>query len=136
MCWWRWLVVPPPPPGFTDGNLYLLPKKDTLLPTDTRPLAVNNCENRIIARVASLVIIPFLKKHLHPEQKGFIPGRLGSHHVEQLSADFYSRAAGFSPGQDSHILSIDSRKDFHSIAVSFLHAVLDTIGLLSWLSVW
>jgi ribonuclease HI len=123
-----------PPPGFNDGNLYLLPKKDTLLPTDTRPLAVNNCENRIIARVASLVIIPSLKLHLHPEQKGFIPGRVGGDHIEQLTDEFYSRAAGLSPGGDSHILSIDSRKAFDSISVAFLHAVLKKIGLPAWLS--
>ena len=120
-----------PPPGFNDGNLFLLPKKETLLPTDTRPLAVNNCDNRIIARVASLSIIPALKEHLHPEQKGFIPGRQGSDHIISLTERFYRQAQGIDP--HNHILSIDSRKAFDSISIPYLHAVIDKIGLPDWL---
>ncbi len=79
------------------------------------------------------MIIPALKRHLHPEQKGFIPGRHGSDHIEQLTSEFYTRALGLTPGVSSHILSIDSRKAFDSISVPFLHAVLDKIGLPPWL---
>ena len=120
-----------PPPGFNDGNLFLIPKKDTLLPTDTRPIAVNNCDNRIIARVASLAITPSLKDYIHPEQKGFIPGRLGSNHIESLTEEFYSQSQATNPG--NFLLSIDSRKAFDSISVPYLHAVIDKIGLPSWL---
>ena len=37
----------PPPDGFNHGLLYLLPKKDTGLLSDTRPLSVTNTDNRV-----------------------------------------------------------------------------------------
>ena len=39
-----------PPADFNNGLLFLIPKKGTLLPTDTRPISVTNADNRIIAR--------------------------------------------------------------------------------------
>ena len=38
-----------PPSDYNSGLLFLIPKKGTLLPTDTRPISVTNADNRIIA---------------------------------------------------------------------------------------
>jgi ribonuclease HI len=123
-----------PPPGFNDGCLFLLPKKgdgSATLPTNTRPLAVNNCDNRIIACVAAYAISPSLSEHLLPNQKGFVPGRQGSEHIEILNKDFYT---ALEEGRQHHILSIDTKKAFDSIFVDYLHAVLRALNLPEWLN--
>ena len=123
-----------PPTGFNDGCLFLLPKMGdgtATLPTNTRPLAVNNCDNRIIASVAAYTISPSLSKHLLPNQKGFVPGRQGSDHIDVLNNDFYS---ALEDGRQHHILSIDTRKAFDSIFVDYLHEVLRALNLPEWLN--
>jgi ribonuclease HI len=123
-----------PPSGFNDGCLFLLPKKGdgtATLPTNTRPLAVNNCDNRIIARVAAYIISPSLSKQLHPNQKGFVPGRQGSEHIHDLNEEFYS---AIEEERNQFILSIDTKKAFDSIHVDYLHAVLRALNLPEWLN--
>ncbi len=52
------------PKGFNDGFLFLLPKKGTNLPDDTRPLSVTNAFNRIIASGVVSSITPALQTFL------------------------------------------------------------------------
>ena len=58
-----------PPDNFNQGLLFLLPKKDTLLPIDTRPITVNNCFNRLVAKLAVVVIIHAVVAGIEQEQK-------------------------------------------------------------------
>ena len=53
-------------------------------------------------------------------------------YIESLSESFYTKSQTDLPR--GNILSIDSRKAFDSISIPFLHAVIDKIGLPSWLS--
>ena len=74
----------PPPCGFNLGHLLLLPKRDTGLVADTRPLGVNNSDNRILARAMVNSILPAVESLAGPEHQAFIPGRLGEKHMRQV----------------------------------------------------
>ena len=64
-----------PPEGFNYGLLFLLPKKDTGLVSDTRPLSVTNTDNRILAAAVARGIMPAVSAYVDPSQKGFLAGK-------------------------------------------------------------
>ena len=64
-----------PPKDFNRGLLLLLPKKDTGLIADTRPLGVNNTDNRILARVTVNMLAPAVEQFIDPEQEAFVPAK-------------------------------------------------------------
>ena len=70
-----------PPKGFNLGLLLLLPKNDSGLIQDTRPLGINNCDNRIVAKVMNCVLHPAIGSLIGPEQQGFILQRLIEKHL-------------------------------------------------------
>ena len=59
----------PPPNNFNNGLLFLLPKKQTGLISDTRPLSVTNTDNRIIAAAVAHKIMPAVLDIVDPAQK-------------------------------------------------------------------
>ena len=66
-----------PPPGFNHGFLFLLPKKDTGLVSDTRPISVTNTDNRLLASTVARAIMPAVTALLDPAQRGFLAGISG-----------------------------------------------------------
>ena len=71
----------PPPKGFDNGLLFLLPKQRTGLAADTRPPSVTNTDNRILDAAVARAVLPAALNVIDPAQKGFLPGRLGSDHI-------------------------------------------------------
>jgi hypothetical protein len=120
----------PPPDGFNDGILFLLPKKGSGLASDTRPISVTNAFNRILAHGVLKCITEALQDFLHPSQKGFIPGRDGADHIRRLNELFYSSVEDMR--EEFFSLFVDTEKAFDSIDHEFLFAVLGKIGLPSW----
>ena len=120
-----------PPDGFNYGLLYLLPKKGTYTPDDTRPLSVTNSDNRILAKILAYVMVPACQTILHPAQKGFIPGRDGSEHIIQLNEAFYGPIE--SGVGNYHCLQIDTRRAFDSVDHGFIIAVLRRAGFPEWI---
>ena len=45
-----------PPAGFNHGFLFLLPKKESGLVSDTRPISVTNTDNRFLSTVARAIM--------------------------------------------------------------------------------
>ena len=70
-----------PPEGFNHGLLYLLPKKDTGLLADTRPLSVTNTDNRILAAVVARGIMPAVDALVEPSQRGFLADKNSTEHI-------------------------------------------------------
>jgi len=120
-----------PPPGYNHALLYLLPKNDSLLPSATRPISVTNCDNRIIAKLITIAITPALQHALLPAQKGFVPGRVGTQHVLDITQSYYS---ALNAQQQHYILFLDTAKAFDSLDHAFILAVLAQIGLPPWLT--
>lgn len=122
-----------PPEGFNHGLLFLIPKKGTLLPSDTRPISVTNADNRIIAKAVVASITPALLDTLHGSQKGFILGRHFEDHIRDLNDHFYEIVEA--DGEDNlFILFMDTAKAFDSIDHEFIHASILRSGLPVWFS--
>ena len=119
-----------PPRGFNYANLFLLPKKLTMLIEHTRPISVTNTDNRIMAKTLVFVMLPHLQAHLNLAQKGSIAGRQGADHVRELADNFYAAAEGQT--NNLHVLFLDTKKAFDSIRHRFIFAALKHIGLPEW----
>ena len=122
-----------PPAGFNRGLLFLLPKKGTLLASDTRPISVTNADNRIIAIAVVNAITPFLDDSLHPSQKGFIKGRSFEDHIRDLNEKLYKAVEG-NVQNNLFILFMDTAKAFDSIDHGFIFESIRRIGLPPWFS--
>jgi ribonuclease HI len=118
-----------PPAGFNEGNLLLIPKKDTGLVSDTRPITISNSVNRILARVVAVRVGRVVDKLLPSSQQGFVYGRHMTNHVLSLNYDFYTSIA---KREDLYVLFLDTRKAFDSIYHDFLYKVLESQGWPTW----
>jgi len=97
---------------------------------DTRPLGVNNTDNRIMARVIVNMIAPAAENFVDSEQEAFVPGRDIERHVRAINERFYS--AKKAKGKRA-ILFLDNIKAFDSIDHLFLLKLLEKIGFPPWL---
>jgi hypothetical protein len=79
----------PPPDDFNAGLLYVLEKKPTNLAEDTRPLVVNNTDNRIISTCIRESITPSVDSILSPDQHGFRAGMSVDSNIEFFNEKFY-----------------------------------------------
>ena len=102
--------------------LFLIPKDDSLLIDNTRPISVTNADNRIITKVLARV--------LHAMQKGFIPGRVGLDHIREINQRYYS---ALDRKHQYYILFLDTRKAFDSIHHDFIHATLRKLRVPQWI---
>ena len=82
--------------GFNSSLLCCLPKKphgtdpesgEYYRGEDTRPLALVNTDNRIIANAARLTWEPYLNMFISQAQQGFLKGRQMLHNVIQIDYD-------------------------------------------------
>ena len=122
-----------PPAGYNYGLLFLIPKKGTLLPKDTRPISVTNADNRIVAKAIVEAIIPAVCAVLQNSQKGFIKGRFFEEHIRALNEKFYEIAESDEAGENLFILFMDTAKAFDSIDHAFIVTALRRTGFPSWL---
>jgi hypothetical protein len=121
----------PPPSGFNNGLLFLLPKKKTGLVSDTRPLSVTNTDNRLIAATVAHSIMPAMLDLVDPSQKGFLNGRQGADHVVDVNRFFYE---GLESGSKRYLFLLDTAKAFDSVDHDWVRAVIDKVGFPPWFS--
>ena len=116
-------------PGFNHAILLLLPKDDTNLPDHQRPLAINNTDNRILANVFLLCILPAVQILIDPDQKMFLPHRQMTDHIRLFNHLFYT---ALFDDLDFFILFCDNIKAFDSMHHDFIHAALKKQGFPLW----
>jgi ribonuclease HI len=115
------------PDSFNEGHLYLLPKVPTDRIEDTRPLVVNNTDNRIISTVLNNSITPAINTVVSPFQTGFRKGLLSS--VEDNIAFFNEKFyLARDEGSVYDILFIDFKKAFDSVAHEAVFKILEEVG--------
>lgn len=107
----------------------LLPKKATLLVNDTRPICVNNTDNRIIAKTLVLCICDAAQSLIGDYQKMFLPGRQMLDHLLSLNEEFYG---DWRSQKQRYVLFTDNRKAFDSIHHSFIFSVLRKLCFPPW----
>ena len=119
-----------PPKNYNLGKLFLIPKTASPWARAMRPISVTNADNRLVAKAFARAIGPALNAILHPAQKGFIPGRLGTEHIHDLNKRFYG---ALEKGDPYHLLFVDVKKAFDSIDHSFILHTIERAGLPNWL---
>jgi len=126
------------PPNMHDFNLSLLcclPKKATghdpaageyFSGENTRPLALVNVDNRIMASAARLTWEPILSKYVSLKQQGFIKGRQMLGNV--IDIDFHSMRVSLTK-ESGAVIFFDFKAAFPSVSHKFLRESLSSIGL-------
>jgi hypothetical protein len=117
------------PDDYNKARLFLIPKTDSLLVQDTRPISVTDAANRIVASCLALAVTPALQAFIEANQKGFVPGRVGTQHVHGLINEFY---ASLSRKQQLYLLSLDTARAFDSVSHVFIRKLLVHIGMPEW----
>ena len=117
-----------PPDDFNGGLLILLPKKNTYKIEDTRPLVINNTDNRLIATIIRDSITPALDTVLSDDQNGFRDRRSTSDNINFYNEKFYSSLEN---REFYDILFVDFCKAFDSVSHDAIFKLLDCLGFTS-----
>ena len=112
----------PPPKGFNLSLGVFLPKALDNKVESTRPIAMTNTDNRILAKAVASFILPHLGDTLSRYQSAIIPGRDIIDNIQEVASNFYSRRAVKS---QLTVLMSDFTKAFDSLHHTFLFAVLE-----------
>lgn len=112
--------------SFNAGILHLLPKKNTDRIEDTRPLVINNTNNRIIATVIQKSINSAIESILSNNQNGFREGRLTATNIKYYNEKFY---AAMENKKFYDIIFVDFLKAFDSIAHEAIFSLLHSINM-------
>ena len=118
------------PSSFNEGLLFLLPKGDSGLVNDTRPLSVTNTNNRIIASAVARSIQPTLGKMIGQSQIGFLHGRSSDAHIENVTEIYYQQ---LNKKQQGYLLFLDIKKAFDQVHHDWLIACLKKQNFPPWL---
>ncbi|XP_041995763.1 uncharacterized protein LOC121745889 [Salvia splendens] len=115
------------PRSVTATNIVLFPKKASPETwADFRPISLCNVLNKVITKVLTASLAPFLPQVISPNQSGFMNGRL-LHDNVLLAQEMFHELARRSPAPNVAI-KIDMAKAYDRVQWSFLIKVLRRMG--------
>jgi len=113
--------------GFKNANVSLFYKKgDPTLVSNYRPISSMNTDCKMYTNLLNMQLAPWAVAKLHPDQKGFVPGRLMSDHTRLASEVVHLCDATGTPG---FIVGLDQAKAYDRVDQDWLLRVLVAFGL-------
>jgi len=113
--------------GFKDANISLFYKKgDPTLVSNYRPISSMNTDCKMYTNLINMRIAPWAVAKLHPDQKGFVPGRLMNEHTRLASEVAHLCDATGTPG---FMVGLDQAKAYDRVDQPWLLQVLVASGL-------
>jgi len=113
--------------GFKNANISLFYKKgDPTLVSNYRPISSMNTDCKMYTNLVNSRLAPWAVAKIHPDQKGFVPGRLMSEHTRLASEVAHLCDATGTPG---FIVGLDQAKAYDRVDQPWLLQVLVASGL-------
>src|SRR5258706_7148560 len=101
-------------------------KGDPTLVSNYRPISSMNTDCKMYTNLVNRRISPWAVTKIHPDQAGFVPGRLITDHTRLASEVAH---LSNSTGTDGYIISLDQAKAYDKTDIAWLFRVLSAMGI-------